>query len=232
MGFLFLDIETCGINGGRDLLPSEAKVIAIAYKAYPGEFTINDRVLKRKADLRILKEWERGEKEILRDFYQVVKDLKTQDEHLTLVGFNHTTFDLPFLYERMVAQEIASRFEVYDVLFRPFSLDLMQLSVIFNERFLTEYSSPRLSFLNQKALLELFSLPTKERTGDEIPGLYTNRKYDEIEHYIREENQYWEELYRSLAELLKNQELWKLLTGAPRITGEKQRRYNRRVLHP
>lgn len=214
MGYLFLDIETCHPGGENHLSPSDARVVAIAHKRY-SDFSIDERTLESKKETSIMREWTDGEEEVLRRFHEFLTLIERDDDYLTLTGFNHTSFDLPFLYERMAAREIAPRRELYETLFSPFKLDLMQITTAMNERFLTEFDRPKLAHMGQKDLLRLLDLPVKERDGHEIPELYDRKEYGEIERYIRQENEYWEEAYLRLAERLEEAKLWE---GPPDVT--------------
>ena len=72
------------------LTPFSGKIILITYQ-------INNAHLFR------LKEWEVGEREILKKFYNLIVDLQhgTGEDHLRIIGHNILGFDLFFIYNRM-----------------------------------------------------------------------------------------------------------------------------------
>jgi hypothetical protein len=76
------------------LTPFEGKVILITYK-------INNGHVFR------LKEWEMGEKDMLKKFYDLVVDLQRGlgTDRLKIIGHNILRFDLFFIYNRMKHQK-------------------------------------------------------------------------------------------------------------------------------
>jgi len=142
MSLLFLDIETYVSKDEPDsgLNPyfRDSKVIVITYNYYE-QFTINFSNIKRPI---ILKEWEYerdGEKIILNSFYNFLKSKIEKDRYfdkngkdrcgLTIVGFNHLKFDLPYLFGRLLNHSIDYKKDIFRVLFKePSNTDLMQLN--------------------------------------------------------------------------------------------------------
>lgn len=185
MGHLFLDIETYSSpdNPDSSLNPyaGGAKVILIAYSYY------NSFKPPSKKEIRapiFLKEWESDERGILEKFYAVLKGLKSSDQHLKIIGFNVTKFDLPYLFGRMKMLGIGPEGELYNLLFRPFGVDMLQLSAVISEK-TRKYE--QLWSLSHKETSSFFNLQEKEGTGLECSRFYDNREYAKIMNYCTQE---------------------------------------------
>ena len=132
MAFLFVDVETyidpedetSGLNPYR----KNSKVISISYKFYAGKKLLYKNKKTGELDLNpltIKKVWESDENTILEEFWVFFKG-KVEDEvrtyhgeevtDLKVVGFNHTKFDLPYLFGRMQFHKIAEPSELYSIL--------------------------------------------------------------------------------------------------------------------
>lgn len=185
MGHLFLDIETYSSHedGDSSLNPYKngAKVIVIAYSYY------NTFKPPKKDEIKppvFLKEWESDEKTILTEFYNFLKKAKNSDQYLKITGFNTTKFDLPYLFGRMKLLKIAQEEELYELLFRPFGLDLFQLSPIISEE---TKRREQLWGISHKRVCSFFKLQEKEGTGLECSKFYDNKEYDKIIRYCTQE---------------------------------------------
>lgn len=185
MGHLFLDIETYIPRGDENsaLNPYKdySKVLVISFSYYDGFKP------PAKAQIRepvFLKEWESSEKEILRAFYNFLKKTKQSDPWLKICGFNILKFDIPYLFGRMKTQNIAGEEELYDLLFRPFGTDMMQLSAIISEK---TKKHEQLWATNQKEASAFFKLPVKEGTGADVSTFYDKKEFDKIMKYCKEE---------------------------------------------
>jgi DNA polymerase elongation subunit (family B) len=185
MGHLFLDIETYSSRDEPDssLNPYKngAKVIVIAYNYYgsfrpPGKNEIKKPVF--------LLEWESSEKGILSQFHDFLRETKARDPHLKIIGFNITKFDLPYLFARMKLLEIAKEEELYELLFRPFGTDLMQLSAIISAK---TRQHEQLWGTNHKEACRFFKLQEKEANGLECSRFYENKEYGKILEYCTQE---------------------------------------------
>ena len=185
MGHLFLDIETYSSAEDADssLNPylAGAKVLVVAYSYYEGFKPPRGGEVKAPV---FLVEWEKGEKELLLAFYRFLKQAKLKDPYLKVTGFNVLKFDLPYLFARMKLLGIADEKELYELLFRPFGLDLMQLSAMLPLE-TKKYEQPW--GLSQKKASEFFGLQQKEGTGLDCSKWYDAKEYDRILRYCTEE---------------------------------------------
>ncbi len=185
MGHLFLDIETYSSPQNPDsslnpFLPG-AKVIVIAYNYY------NSFKPPSKGEIKppvFLLEWESSEKAILSRFYDFLRETKSRDQYLKIIGFNITKFDLPFLFGRMSALKIAPESELHDLLFRPFGIDLFQLSPIVSEK---TRQHEQLWGINHKDVSGFFKLQQKEATGLDCSRFYDAKQYNKLMEYCTQE---------------------------------------------
>ena len=185
MGHLFLDIETYISKGdGNSALnpyKDDSKVLVISFSYYGGFKP------PAKAQVRepvFLKEWESSEKEILAAFYNFLKKTMKTDPYLKICGFNILKFDIPYLFGRMNSQNIAGKEELYDLLFRPFGIDLMQLSAIISEK---TKKHGQLWGANHKETSAFFKLQVKEGTGADVSAFYDKKEFGKIMKYCQEE---------------------------------------------
>ena len=127
-----------------------------------------------------LKEWERGETAILRDLYGVMADLQRGGGRINVVGHNVLSFDMPFLYHRMVACSVNDPRWVYQyVVKKPAVADLLQLHLPVNG-----YSSKG---LKHDVLARAYGLPTKSTSGGDEVLHYFEKRYDLILQYSERE---------------------------------------------
>lgn len=185
MGHLFLDIETYSSAEDADssLNPYKkgAKVIVIAYNYY------NSFKPPSKGEIKppvFLKEWESSEKAILEKFYCFLKKTSAADQYLKIAGFNVTKFDLPYLFGRMKLMEIAPEEELHDLLFRPFGVDLFQLTPVISEK---TKKHEQLWGINHKDACNFFKLQEKEATGLDCTKFYNEGNYEKIMEYCMQE---------------------------------------------
>jgi len=183
MGYLFFDIETnVGINepeSGLNPYKEESKVLSIAYNYY-SEFKLSEKILKKPT---ILKSWESDEKFILEEFYNFLKIKNESDQHLKLIGFNHIKFDIPYLIGRLNINNISTKNEVFDTLYRvPHFIDLAQLSQIVNRNKFKEILN-----INQLSANRFFGIPLKKVSGKKVTEYFRNKEYDKIIEYIYSE---------------------------------------------
>jgi len=185
MGHLFLDIETYAAkdNGETSLNPYEkgAKVILIAYNYYGGfKPPSKEQILPPT----LLKEWESDEKDILQKFYKFLSTTFKKDPHVKITGFNILKFDLPYLFGRMKLNGIATERELHDLLFRPFGIDLFQMSALLTEK-TKKYE--QLWGISHKDASTFFGLKAKEGNGLDCSDFYDKKEYDKITKYSAEE---------------------------------------------
>jgi len=223
MAFLFVDVETyidpedetSGLNPYR----KNSKVISISYKFYAGKKLPYKNKKTGELDLNpltIKKVWESDEKTILEEFWEFFKG-KVEDEvrtyhgeevtDLKVVGFNHTKFDLPYLFGRMQFHKIAEPSELYSILLeRPHQVDLMQLAMSINPtNFKTKaekWARPtqmnhELFNQGQKITNQTLGIKIKKGSGKDITKYYLEKNWESIEEYIREEFTF-EELYEKI----------------------------------
>ena len=160
--------------------PLHHKIITIQY------VELERNTAKPVGPLKILKEWESDEKTILTKF---ISESGMTDKYtftFVPVGFN-LEFEHKFFWHRCIANGI----KPVDILNRPF-LDLKTVGVIMNRG---EFKGASLN-----------KLTNKPRGGGGIPQLYAEKKYGEIESYIRREAEefttFCSRLYEEMPRLL------------------------------
>ena len=143
------------------LNPFEHKIITIQY------MELERNTAKPTGPLKILKEWESDEKTILTEF---ISNSGINDDYkfsFIPVGFN-LQFEHGFFYGRCIANKITP----INILNRPF-LDLKTVGVIMNKG---EFKGA-----------SLHNITNKSHGGGNMPELYAEGKYEEIESYIKNE---------------------------------------------
>ena len=154
------------------------KIITIQYMA------LNEETAKPEGPLKILKEWESDEKTILKRF---IEDFRPENRWAFVpVGYG-LSFEHKFFWQRCISNGLTP----ISILDRPF-LDLMTVAVLMNGgRF-------------KGAALD--DMTSKPRDGSVIPGYYREKKYAEIERYIKEETdgftEFCSRIYEELPQLL------------------------------
>ena len=135
------------------------KIITIQY------MSLDEKTGKPVSPLKILKEWESDEKTILKRF---IDDFRPKDRWAFVpVGYG-LGFEHKFFWQRCISNGL----KPIGILTRPF-LDLMTVGVLLNGG----------SF--KGAALD--DLTSKSQDGSVIPGYYKEKKYAEIERYIKNE---------------------------------------------
>ena len=135
------------------------KIITIQY------MELERNTAKPVGPLKILKEWESDEKTILTRF---ISDFVPENDWAFIpIGFN-LQFEHKFLWQRCISNGL----KPIDILDGPF-LDLKTVGVIMNKG---EFKGAA-----------LHNLTNKPHGGGNIPQLYGEKKYDEIESYIKKE---------------------------------------------
>ena len=135
------------------------KIITIQY------VELDEKTAKPVGSLKILKEWESDEKTILKRF---IEDFRPEYKWAFIpIGYG-LSFEHKFFWQRCISNGL----KPIGILTRPF-LDLMTVGVLLNGG----------SF--KGAALD--DLTSKSQDGSVIPGYYKEKKYAEIEKYIKNE---------------------------------------------
>jgi len=135
------------------------KIITIQY------VELDEKTAKPVGPLKILKEWESDEKTILKRF---IEDFRPEYKWAFVpIGYG-LSFEHKFFWQRCISNGL----KPIGILTRPF-LDLMTVGVLLNGG----------SF--KGAALD--DLTSKSQDGSVIPGYYKEKKYAEIERYVKDE---------------------------------------------
>ena len=143
--------------------PSKDKIITIQFlelDRYTGDVA---------GELVILKEWESSEKEIISQFIEKSNILHEYDFSFVPIGYN-LGFEHNFLKARSELNGLPS----LDILHCPF-IDLRAVGILMNYG---QFKGSRLS-----------DITGKKGTGILIPGWYSNKEYDKILDYIKNETE-------------------------------------------
>ena len=159
--------------------PLHSKIITIQY------MELDRNTAKPIGPLKILKEWESDEKTILKRF---IEDFVPGNQWAFIpIGFN-LQFEHKFLWQRCISNGL----QPVDILDGPF-LDLKTIAVLMNKG---EFKGAA-----------LHNLTGKPHGGGNIPQLYDEKKYAEIESYIKKEaeefSSFCTKLYKELPVLLE-----------------------------
>ena len=139
--------------------PLHSKIITIQY------MELERNTGKPVGPLKILKEWESDEKTILKRF---IEDFVPGNQWAFIpIGFN-LQFEHKFLWQRCISNKL----QPVDILNGPF-LDLKTVAVLMNKG---EFKGA-----------SLHKMTNKPHGGGNIPQLYGEKKYAEIESYIEKE---------------------------------------------
>ena len=136
--------------------------------------------------LKILKEWESDEKTILKRF---IEDFVPENDWAFVpIGFN-LQFEHSFFWQRCISNGL----QPVDIFNGPF-LDLKTVAVLMNKG---EFKGA-----------SLHKMTNKPHGGGNIPQLYGEKKYAEIESYIKNETDeftnFCSRLYVEMPQLLEN----------------------------
>jgi hypothetical protein len=135
------------------------------------------------SDLRILKEWESSEEEMVREFAKVISPKKTWS--FVPIGYN-VIFDLGFFRAR--AKKYGMEYSEWLIYHRLPLIDLKHICVGMN------------GFRFADSGLDRFC--GKPMDGSMVPEWYLNREYEKILEYIRRENKAFISFYRRLIDTL------------------------------
>ena len=160
--------------------PLHAKIITIQY------MELERNTAKPMSPLKILKEWESDEKTILTKF---ISDFVPESQWAFVpIGFN-LQFEHSFFWQRCISNGL----QPVDIFNVPF-LDLKTVAVLMNKG---EFKGA-----------SLHKMTNKPHGGGNIPQLYGEKKYAEIESYIKNETDeftnFCSRLYVEMPQLLEN----------------------------
>ncbi len=151
----YLDIETNGLD------PKKNKIITIQYQQ------LDRNTAKPISKLKILKEWESSEKDILEEFVNSTNILNDYEFSFIPMGYC-LNFEHNFLKEKSLAYGLPE----IDILSKAF-IDLKAFGVIMN----------RGEFKNSG----LDKITGKPQSGRDIPIWHEKKEYDKITEYIERE---------------------------------------------
>jgi len=160
--------------------PLHSKIITIQY------MELERNTGKPVGLLKILKEWESDEKTILKRF---IEDFVPENDWAFVpIGFN-LQFEHDFFWQRCISNGLRP----VDIFNGPF-LDLKTVAVLMNKG---EFKGA-----------SLHKMTNKPHGGGNIPQLYGEKKYAEIESYIKNEtdefSNFCSRLYVEMPQLLEN----------------------------
>jgi len=169
MVIIYLDIET---DSQREEPHPTDKIITIQYKEV-------------QKSLVILKEWEKGELCIIREFYDYFKEIVSKDV-VQVIGFNLFRFDIPFLLYKLIRSNIDS----LDCIIERFR------SVYWRDLRYCLYPFNNFSFrgLSEEEVAKRLGLKQPEPSSKEIPKLYETGEYEKIITHIESEFKFFEDL--------------------------------------
>jgi len=153
----YLDFETSGID------PQKDKIISIQYQM------LDFKTAAPRGPLVILKEWESSEKEILKEFIEVLNPSDNWD--FVPIGYN-IKFELYFLQKRLkkvLKYELSDDWLYYEM---P-RIDIKDTLILVNEG---KFKGTTLDWFIGK-----------EMDDSQVPELYAQKNYAAIEDYVTEE---------------------------------------------
>lgn len=159
------------------LNPKENKIITIQYQEMPFG--------KPRGELIILKEWESSEEDIVKKFYNI---FITKNPFGFIPILQNFLFDFRFLIEKFKKYKLPIKEDILEFLYEKPFIDIKNILILMNN----------LSFSGSG----LDKMTNKERNGDIIPQWYSEKKYDLIEDYIKQETlsffQAFQVIYKNL----------------------------------
>jgi len=150
---------------------------------------------------RIFRTWENpeGERGVLRDFYNYIKELVGRHRYIELVGFNILRFDIPLLIQRLVEHGVEGLPQLN--LFwnsKVFVVDLLQLTLPLNR---IRFSGHTLEKLASRLREVCPDIPEPVGEGSKIAEAYDRGDYAYIIDHLRADLMITREVYSCLADL-------------------------------
>jgi hypothetical protein len=172
---LYFDIETYRKEAFKD-----ENIIAIGTIE---DWTPNKKEsLENDGELRIFSEWNLGsEKEIIREFYSYVFDLKSTANFLIVVGFGILRFDIPLLIQKGVRYGYSFP-QLNAFWYDAYTIDFFQAMLPANNFMFRGNSLENLVKEAAKAgekITELYG------SGEDVKRWYEEKKYKEIEKHLK-----------------------------------------------
>ena len=171
----YFDIETYSPNEIPN--PETDRIITIQFQKI--DLETGEPIGK----LQILKEWEDGEKEILKLFHTWF--LKTNPWKFIPIGFN-LLFEWKFLSYKLKEHKIDNK-NLENFIEEFPQIDLKTIAILKNGTFKGA---------------SLSSITNKSENGDIIKQLYEQKEYTKIENYIKQEAKEFINLYKKTKEIL------------------------------
>ncbi|MFH2106696.1 MAG: hypothetical protein ABII22_05520 [Candidatus Micrarchaeota archaeon] len=174
--YFYLDIETYSTGVRPD--PVSDKIITIQFQQ------IEEHTGKPLGELRIFKEWDSNEEAILRKFVCLFRPWD-----FVPIG-NNLNFERMFLKAKCKQHKIPDLEQYGDLAYSFPSIDIQPLFVILNK--------------GQFKGCGMHNFTNKKTDGSHIAKWYTDRDFDKIEEYIKDETAAFLEFYQKChAELPK-----------------------------
>lgn len=189
---LYLDVET--ERKGNQPFRDE-KLIAVGIIEKWNENDIND-VSNRREEVEILSEWKLGnEKNLIEEFFKIIKSLLAKFHLLEIVGFNIVKFDIPFLTQKAREYTLDSLPAVNELWWQTFITDIKQVALpLFN---MDHHNS--LHQLVKKVKKWDPSIPSLYGQGDNVYQWYQEGEFGEIERHLTKDVKAIEKIYETTA---------------------------------
>ncbi len=165
MSYFYLDIETYSTGQFPD--PSKDKIITIQYQEMTGMGTPLGK-------LNILKEWEKSEEAILKEFVPLLKPWS-----FIPVG-NNLNFERKFLKAKCLQYGVP--FDIYDFTYNFPAIDIQPIFVMLNK--------------GQFKGCGMHNFTSKKTSGIVIKDFYEAKQFEKIQTYIEEETTAFIDFYK------------------------------------
>lgn len=180
---IYLDVETYR-QRKEDAFVNE-KVIAIGLLEDFTPYTQDN--LNQPVKELLFTEWELGaEEEVIKTFYSYLKKLLTNGARfIVVVGFNILRMDIPLLIQKGVKFE-EDLSKLNQLWHNMFTVDLFQLLLLANN---FAFKGLRLAKIIQliRDKLSCNNAPPLEEHGEEVARAYDEKRYDNIEKWLKQD---------------------------------------------